>query len=134
MNVNLVTDEYDWFEQKRPTQRDLYRLALHIERYISIIGDFGSRVGDYLNLSVLASQAACIDLAQGADSEGNTARLEQSGDFYLGQNDNYIAEDSPEVSREESDQIIKSRRKTPRFSHGDIRRAPIYCLGCTISV
>lgn len=64
INVNISTDEYDWFEQQKPSKRDLYKLALHIERYIGIIGDFGNELTDYLNISMLASQAALQKLAE----------------------------------------------------------------------
>lgn len=58
INVNITSDEYEWFESRYPSNRDLNRLAQHVERYINIIGDFGEDTFDYANVSALAAHAA----------------------------------------------------------------------------
>ena len=60
INVNITSDEYEWYESLLPTNRDLNRLAMHVEKYINIIGDFGENLYDYSSAMILATEAAML--------------------------------------------------------------------------
>lgn len=56
INVDRNTDAYTWFSTLSPTNRDLNKLAEHVDRYINLIGDFGETPLDYIGASILGVQ------------------------------------------------------------------------------
>ena len=98
INVNITSDEYEWYESLLPTNRDLNRLAMHVEKYINIIGDFGENLYDYSSAMILATEAAML----GAGVQNENKQLPMTEAYpSLEELTEAEAEDEPEFIDEE---------------------------------
>lgn len=112
INVNIATDEYEWFESRYPSNRDLNRLAQHVERYINIIGDFGEDTFDYVNVSALAAQAALSGISTQMEREeesrkslsfDSTVLIESAGDPEENEEPEQVEDEVQEIQNDEDE-------------------------------